>query len=309
MLGFLQGLAYGLFLTCLPWFLIGMASPRHAVPTENPDRLQVVIRYWLVVPFIAMLLWLTSLWGGFGPSLAGWLVGLVAIAIERPLEGRLRRWWQARKLRRQKVRDETRRQAELRDKAQEAGVTTLDPSRPPADADNVVQALYSAKQQLVNAHRPDIAIQADRLYSRYCHVMEVLQARFDASELAFERSRALIGEVCLGAVDNLTAMAVQASSVAGVDSDYARRRLARSHRLTAEERTALERRLALVEETERHLHDLSARNEKALTALDDTAVAMARVETGRLQASRDADQALYDLQRFVDKAGRYSRNA
>lgn len=312
MLGFLQGLAYGLFLSCLPWFAIGMISPRHAIPTEFPTRLHVIIRYWLVVPFIALILWLTSLWGGFGPSLAGWLVGLVAIAIERPVESRLRSWWRSYKRRRRDAKlsaQAARRQEEIQRKAHEAGLVTLDPRNPPADADNVVKALCRAKQQLLDARRPDMAIQADRLYSRYRRVLEILQGRFDTTELAYQRSYALIGEVCFSAVDNLAAMATQASSVAGVDSDYARHRLAQGVRMPEEERTALERRLALVEETERHLHDLSARNEKALTALDDTAAAMARIDTGRPQASVDADQALLDLQQFIDRAGRYSRDA
>lgn len=312
MLEFLQGLAYGLFLSCLPWFLIGMVSPRHALPTEFPSRLQVVVRYWLAVPFIALLLWLTSLWGGFGPSLWGWLAGLVAVAVELPVEGRVRRWWKGYKQRRRASRmaaETARCQAEEQRKAREAGLVTLDPAHPPPDADHVVLALCRAKQQLLDAHRPDIAAQSDRLYSRYLRVQEVLQARFDSSELAYERSRALIGEVCFGAVDNLTAMASQASSMAGVDSDYARHRLAKGVPLSEEERSALERRLALVEETERHLSDLTARNEKALTALDNTAIAMARIDTGRPQASVDADQALYDLQRFVERAGRYDRNA
>ncbi|MHB0776186.1 cobyrinic acid a,c-diamide synthase [Halomonas sp. WWR20] len=310
MLGFLQGFAYGLFLSCLPWFVIGMLSPRHAIPTQYPNRLQVIIRYWLVVPFIALLLWLTSLWGGFGPTLGGWLVGLAAIAIERPCEGRIRRWWNARKRRQQTARHDAeaaRRQAELRNKAREAGVATLDPQRPPVDADHVVKALCTAKQQLLDVHRPDIAVQADRLYSRYDHVMQVLQARFDVRELTFERSRTLVREVCLGAVDNLTAMASQAGGVAGVDREFVQRRLSKGERLTAAERLALERRLALVEETERHLNDLSARNEAALTALDDTAVAMARIETGRPQASVSADQALRDLRVFIDRAEHYDR--
>ncbi|MCP1367812.1 cobyrinic acid a,c-diamide synthase, partial [Halomonas sp. BBD48] len=268
--------------------------------------------YWLAVPFIALLLWLTSLWGGFGPSLWGWLAGLVAVAVELPIEGRVRRWWKGYKQRRRASRmaaETARRQAEEQRKAREAGLVTLDPAHPPTDADQVVLALCRAKQQLLDAHRPDIAAQSDRLYSRYLRVQEVLQARFDSSELAYERSRALIGEVCFGAVDNLTAMASQASSMAGVDSDYARHRLAKGVPLSEEERSALERRLALVEETERHLSDLTARNEKALTALDNTAIAMARIDTGRPQASVDADQALYDLQRFVERAGRYDRNA
>ncbi|HET8790880.1 MAG TPA: cobyrinic acid a,c-diamide synthase, partial [Modicisalibacter sp.] len=193
--------------------------------------------------------------------------------------------------------------------ASEAGVATLDPGHPPAGADDVVLALCAAKQRLVEARQPELAVQADRLYSRYRHVMQVLLARFDASELAFERSRTLVAEVCFTAVDNLTVMASQASGIAGVDSEFVRRRLAEEHqRLSVAERVTLKRRLALVEETEHHLRDLSARNEAALTALDDAAVAMARIETGRPQASVSADQALKDLRLFVGRAERYGRD-
>ncbi|MFC3282735.1 cobyrinic acid a,c-diamide synthase [Litchfieldella rifensis] len=313
MLGFLQGFAYGLFLTCLPWFLVGMVNPALVIPTEAPNRLQVVLRYWLLVPFVAFLLWLTSLWGGFGPSLWGWLGGLCAIAVELPLERRWRRWRAERRQRRleaQRAAEDARRRAEREREAREAGVAELDPARPPVDADEVVLALCQAKQGLLEAQRPDLATQVDRLYSRYAHVLEVLKARFDSSELAFERSRTLITEVCLGAVDNFTAMASQARGVAGVDSAFVRRRLEREgQRLTVAERVALKRRLELVEDTERHLRDLSARNESALTALDDTAVAMARIETGRPQATVAADQALADLRRFIDRAERYGRSS
>ncbi|MFD2192295.1 cobyrinic acid a,c-diamide synthase [Pistricoccus aurantiacus] len=311
MLEFLQGFSYGLFLSCLPWFVIGLVSPRHALGTLRPERLQVFIRYWFVVPFLAGLLWLTSLWGGFGPSLGGWLAGLAAIAVEIPLERRLRGWWERHKQKRldaQRQREIARRQAEQARQARERGEESLDPEHPPADADDVILALCSAKARLLSARQPALAQQADRVYGRYRKVIAVLLERFEVGELAFERARSLAAEVCFAAVDNLTAMAAQASGVAGVDSDHVRRRLSREgDRLTHTERLALERRLALVEDTHRHLRELSARNETALTALDNAAVAMARVDTRRPQASVSADQALGDLQNFVARAERYGR--
>ena len=312
MLGFLQGLAYGLFVTCLPWFLIGMASPRLALAELDPNRIQVIVRYWLLVPFVAFVFWLTSLWGGFDPSLAGWLVGLVAIAVELPLERRARNWWQrwrARRRARRQAAEDSRQRAERQREAQERGVLNLDPEHPPADADDMVRALCAAKGELLTLAREDVAVQADRLYSRYRHVETVLAARFERTELAYQRAHGLVNEVCLGAVDNLTRMAAQARSVAGVDGDFVKRRLDRERRtLSVAERLALKRRLELIAETERHLRELSARNEAALTALDDTAVALARVETQRPQASVAAERALGDLRRFAEGAARYSRS-
>ena len=151
---------------------------------------------------------------------------------------------------------------------------------------------YSPTGEVFNLALEDVAVQADRLYSRYRHVETLLAARFERTELAYQRAHGLVNEVCLGAVDNLTRMAAQARSVAGVDGDFVRRRLDRERQtLSVAERLALKRRLELVADTERHLRELSARNEAALTALDDTAVALARVETQRPQASVAAERA------------------
>lgn len=308
MLGFLQGAAYGLFLTCLPWCLIGLVSPRLALPSEHPSRWQVVVRYAFLAPFLSLLMWLTSLWGGFDPSLSGWLAGLVAIGVEIPLERRWRRF----RARRHKRRLEARLQAEAarrrNEEMREAGVQVLDPAHPPADADEVVEALCRAKQALLETGRQDHASQVDRFYSRYRHVLEVVGARFDSGELAFERARSLVVEVCLGAVDNFTVMASQARGVAGLDVAFVRRRLGQeADRLSANETSALRRRLALIEETERSLRRLAARNEAALTALDDASVALSRIVTDRPRARVSADQACEELRRFIDGAERYGR--
>ncbi len=103
-------------------------------------------------------------------------------------------------------------------------------------------------------------------------------------------------------------MAAQAGGVVNVDGDFVRRRLSREgRRLGTQEREALRRRLELLEETERRLGELAARNEAALTVLDDTAVSLARIETGRPQASVTAERALAELSRFVARADRYGR--
>ncbi|MCO7245240.1 cobyrinic acid a,c-diamide synthase [Halomonas sp. Mc5H-6] len=311
MLGFLQGFSYGLFMTCLPWLLIGLYNPGIALPVATQGRLQVVFRYCLVIPFISMLLWLTSLWGGFSPSLLGWLAGIVAIPAALPIERTLRGWLARRRERRreaQSIAEAQRRRTQEERKAYEAGVSVLDPARPPEGADDLVLAMCRTKQSLLDVKRPDLAILADRLYSRYRHVMDVLSGRFHTGELAFERSRGLVTQVCLGAVDTLTTMASQARGVVSVDGQYVRGRLERDgNRLSDEERTALVRRLDLLVETEHRLNELSARIESALTVLDDTAVSMARIETTRPQASVTTEKALEDLRRFVEGADRYAR--
>ncbi|MDT8895593.1 cobyrinic acid a,c-diamide synthase [Halomonas sp. I1] len=302
MLEFLQGAAYGLFLTCPPWCLIGLVKPRLALPTESPQRWHVLVRYGAVLPFISFLMWLTSLWGGFGPSLWGWLAGLVAIAVELPLERRWRRWRSRRRQHRHEV-------ALRRERARsESGVVELDPTRPPVGADEIVRALCRVKGELLGVDRPELASRVDRLHGRYRHVHEILEARFEPGELAFERARSLVGQVSLGAVDDFDAMVDRAKGIRGMDADYVRRRLAKdAARLSAEETEALRRRLALLEETEIALRRLAARNEAALTALDDAAVRLSSVVTGRPKAALGAERACDELRRFIEGAERYGQ--
>lgn len=311
MLAFLQGFALGLFVSCGPWFLAGLINPALAVPAEPAGRLQVILRYWLAIPFIAFVLWLTSLWGGFGPSLLGWIAGLLAVAAELPLERRWRRWLAGRQAKRrereQRVRAERDRAARAASE-REAGVTELDPAHPPADADALVDALCRVKQRLLDARRADLAGHADRLYTRYRWALELLRRRFDAREVTGERALQLLQAVGRNGVDELESMASRAAGVLGVDAQYVHRRLrAEDDTLTSEERRALERRLQLVDDTEAELRRRAGRLETVITALDDAVVALAGIETDRGHASVTADQALADLQRFVQGADRYQR--
>ncbi|MCG5536541.1 cobyrinic acid a,c-diamide synthase [Ectothiorhodospira mobilis] len=311
MFPFLQGFAYGLFLSCLPWLILGLMEPRWALPTDPPRRWQVLLRYWLLFPFLALVLWLTSLWGGFGASLGGWVAGLLAISVEIPAERAWRRWRVHRARQRQAARARAaaeQRRAEQEQKAREAGLAVLDPQRPPVDADDLVRALCEAKGRLLQAHRPDLAPQADRLYTRYGHVNRLLDGKFDPRELTHERSRKLVAEVAWSAVDQLNTMASVARGLLGVDPQEVRRRLAQPA-LADEERRALERRMELVETTEARLRELKARNEAALTALDDAAVTVSALNTQRPRAGVAAEQALEDLRRFVDQAHRYDRSS
>ena len=307
MFGFLQGFSYGLFVSCLPWFILGMANPYLALPTEPAYRWQVIVRYAFIAPFIVVLCWLTSLWGGFDPSLSGWLAGLLAIPAEIFVERRWRRW---RMLLQEKQRtaQSARRMKTLEQEARESGLQVLDPARPPDTSDAIVLALCEAKRTLQIARRPDLAVQVDRLYTRYGHIAAVLRDKFDPRELTYERAYNLVAEVCHGAPDTLSAMGSLAQGVMNIDADFARRRLAQGqHRISDEERQALSRRLALLENTDERLRELSARNEAALTTLDDAAVAIAGIETGRPQASVAAEQALRDLRNFADRAQQYGR--
>jgi hypothetical protein len=307
MFDFLQGLSFGLLVSFMPWFLAGLYDPRLVVPEELASRWQVILRYAVAMPAVAMLLFMTSLWGGFGASLAGWLAGLAAVPVELFIEKRWRRWRAAR-AKQDRAAARERARSELAGERRERALLTLDPALAPTGADEVVMGLWEIKRELVTLRRPDLAVQADRLYTRYHRALEVLDDKFDHREVTYERARGLVGEVGRGAAAGLGAMVELVQGSAGLDADFVRERLAReAARLNATEREALRRRLEIADETERRLAEIAAGNEAALTALDDVAVAVARIDTGRAQAPGVTEHALQELRRFAERAGLYDR--
>ena len=307
MFDFLQGLAFGLLVSFMPWFMAGLYDPRLVVPEEVASRWQVILRYAVAMPSVAMLLLMTSFWGGFGASLGGWLVGLAAVPIELFVEKRWRRWRAAR-AGRDRAAARERQRSELARARGERDLLTLDPDLAPTGADTVVMQLWEVKRELVGLRRPDLAVQADRLFTRYHRALDVLDEKFDRREVTYERARGLVGEVGSGAAAGLGAMVALVQGSVGLDADFVRERLEReAARLGGTEREALQRRLALADETERRLGEIAAGNEAALTALDHVAVAVARIDTGRGQPAGATEQALQELRRFAERAGLYGR--
>jgi len=309
MFDFLQGLAFGLLMSVMPWFLTGLYDPRLVVPEELASRWQVILRYALVMPTVAMLLLFTSFWGGLGASVGGWLAGLAAVPVELFVEKRWRRWRAARAGRERAAARERQRQQAAQAQG-ERGLLSLDPDFAPTAADAVVMQLWEIKRDLVGLRRPDLAVHADRLFTRYHRALDVLDDKFDVREVTYERARGLVGEVVQEAAAGLGAMLALVQGSAGLDADFVRERLTReAARLGATERDALQRRLAIADETERRLAEIAAGNEAALTALDDVAVAVARIDTGRAQGggAGNMEQALQELRRFAERAGLYGR--
>ncbi|WP_297362816.1 cobyrinic acid a,c-diamide synthase [Thauera sp.] len=307
MFDFLQGLAFGLLVSVMPWFMTGLYDPRLVVPEELASRWQVILRYAVAMPAVAMLLLMTSLWGGFGASLGGWLAGLAAVPVELFIEKRWRRW-RAGRAGRVRAEERERRRSEMAAARRERDLLTLDADFAPTGADAVVMQLWEVKRELLGLRRPDLAVQADRLYTRYHRALDVLDEKFDRREVTYERARGLVGEVGQGAAAGLGAMVALVHGSAGLDADFVRARLEREGTsLGATERDALQRRLALADETERRLAEIAAGNEAALTALDDVALAVARIDTGRSPAPGVTEQALQELRRFAERAGLYDR--
>ena len=140
----------------------------------------------------------------------------------------------------------------------------------------------------------------------------VLERRLNAGELTFGRYLGTAEQVYLAAIDNLNDIAVALTSVRTIDSNYIERRLgefSRSEDLGAEgqrEQQTLTDRRALLDGQMRKVSELFAQNEAAMTALDNTATALADVRTGKGHASMGAEAAMAELEKLAERAGKYS---
>ena len=297
MLSFLQGFSIGLALMCGPWLLTGLLNPALVLPGGRAERIRVIKRYALALPFLCFLLGLTSLWGGFGPSLAGWLTGLGILFIWVPVERGVRRYIERFKQRQH----EKRVKAEQKAWQQERATTSLDLDDAIAQADPLVGKLQRVKQQLRQVEL-DVS-QPDRFYTRYIKLKTLLEQRFEPGELAIQRANTLIQDVYNSAIRRLQHQADLQQQCQALDPEFIRRKL--DNPATAQsERDALQARWALVDNIYQQQAQLQAENEKTLTALDTTSMALMQLQT-QDSGITDTDKVMQALELFNQRVSRY----
>jgi len=154
--------------------------------------------------------------------------------------------------------------------------------------------------------------QLKRLRENFNTLGEVLERRLDSGELTYSRYLGTGHQVYLAAIDNLQEVAVALTSVSTIDPDYINSRLAELHESGNSSETlnreieSLEQRRLLLDQQTSKVSDLIAQNEAAMTALANTATALADAKTTRGRASMDAEEAMAELEQLATRAGKYA---
>lgn len=301
MLSFLQGFSIGLVLMCGPWLLTGLFNPALVLPGGRPERIRVIKRYAFILPFVCFLLGLTSLWGGFGPSLAGWLSGLGVLFIWVPAERGIRRYIAKFRQRQQDKHTKNQQQAWQ----QERSTRSLDLDDALSRADPLVARLQTLKQKLKQVHM-DTA-QPDRFYTRYIKLQALLEQRFEPGELALQRANTLIQDVYKSVIRRMDHQADLQQQCQALDPEYIRRKLD-NPATPQSEHDALQARWALVEKIQQQQMQLQAENENTLTALDTTSMALMQLQT-QAPGVTDTDKIMQALELFNQRVSRYEYTA
>lgn len=144
------------------------------------------------------------------------------------------------------------------------------------------------------------------------NLKELLARVFDPGELTYGRYLGIAEQVYLSAVDNLHEAALTLQAISTIDLAYVARRITELEK-TRERREEIEPELESLrarkdlhaEQTDK-VDELLARNEAALTQLDQTAAAVATIKTGPRSASVDFETAMSELERLASRAQSYS---
>ncbi|NKC13162.1 MAG: hypothetical protein GKR94_13465 [Gammaproteobacteria bacterium] len=135
----------------------------------------------------------------------------------------------------------------------------------------------------------------------------VVERRLNAGELTFGRYRGTAEQVYLSAIDNLHEVAVALTSIRSIDAHaLSAREAALAGRGTGSaqqrELESVRQRLQLFERQTVRVSELLADNEAAMTALSNTAGALAEVRTQRGHASIDVNTAMAELEALAARA-------
>ena len=190
------------------------------------------------------------------------------------------------------------------------------PSRVSQSAMVKIDALAADLQQVAS----DKGLEQLRLLQQKLEVLtEVLKRRMSEGELTFGRYLGTGEQVYLSAIDNLHEIAVALTSVSSIDGEYLDERIAEvrtkqgaqdgNEHDARREIENLEQRRSLLEQQHRKVSELFAQNEAAMTALDNTATALADARIGKGHASMEAEVAMAELDRLAKRADSYASHS
>ncbi|MEM7405248.1 MAG: hypothetical protein AAF458_08125 [Pseudomonadota bacterium] len=187
-----------------------------------------------------------------------------------------------------------------------ANLAAIKAARQQLDAATVGR-IQSLEEDLRRLDADQAVSQLRALREKLQTVTQVLERRLSAGELTYGRYLGTAEQVYLAAVDNLQQVAVSLTSVGGIDVAYIDKRLAELSATKAaemSERDSLLERRALALQQQDKVSHLLAQNEAAMTALANTAAALADVRTEAGHASLDPETAMADLASLADRAKR-----
>ncbi|SDK73404.1 hypothetical protein SAMN05421823_103410 [Catalinimonas alkaloidigena] len=148
-------------------------------------------------------------------------------------------------------------------------------------------------------------VQMESLQKQFDALVEMLQTKFETTELTYQRYYGIAQEVFLASIDNLSEVALSLQSIDGIDVFEIQRRL-KAPILMPGEREALQKRLALYEAEKRDIEQRYLENERAQTQIAETTVAISNIDVSNKEARLTMEEAMRELVELTKRAHEYS---
>jgi len=142
---------------------------------------------------------------------------------------------------------------------------------------------------------------------KFDEFVEALRRKFDETELTFGRYSGVSETVYLSILDNLELAVAKLRSVRSIDPGYIHKQLEKLTGKTGSEAEieTLNTRLLLRQTALVEVDAILARNERAMTTLDSTALKVAGIQTRKASSVKDADLAMTELELLAARAADY----
>ncbi|MEO9803399.1 MAG: hypothetical protein ABJF04_09140 [Reichenbachiella sp.] len=156
--------------------------------------------------------------------------------------------------------------------------------------------------------------QLELFQKKFDNLIEVLNSKFDETQLTYSRYYGIAQEVFLSGIDNLSDLVTALKTIDTMDIDYLNAQLMELEKIEKlsparnKEFDALKRRLNSSREQKNKVHDLLAENEEALAQFDETAIAISEIErTRNKEATIGMEKAMSDLQELISRTKYFSQ--
>lgn len=167
--------------------------------------------------------------------------------------------------------------------------------------------MVKLRQELKDHQHASIQVQqVDRVFD---NLAEILEHKFDTSELTYKRYYGMAQEVFLSSVDNLNEIALSLKSIEEIDKKYIRSRLKEldsNDPLDRQEMETLEKRMGLFSATEQQVRSLLIENEKAMTLMSETAIEIAKIDINDQAGKVDMENSMKQLAEMITHSQDYS---
>lgn len=176
------------------------------------------------------------------------------------------------------------------------------------------QKLENLKENLVKNNLTHSARQLDQFKQKFETIIEILNTKFDQTQLTYSRYYGIAQEVYLSGLDNLNDILIAKKTMNSIDLDYISLRLSeleskdKGNKAVQKEVDALLRSNYSYQVQQEKIVSLTAENESALTQIDEASIAISEINKSKdKQGQIDMENSMMALAEMAKRTKFYSR--